>query len=927
MPVVKCAHCGTENPAVMRFCGECAAPLGPAEAGPTARPGGVSAASEPDGLAAGELRLVTVVFADFSGFTTLSEELDPEALRELMTRCFDRLVPVIERFGGTVHQFVGDEVMAVFGVPIAHEDDPERAVRCALCLHEALSAGGAALAPLRLHVGVASGRVFAGVVAVSGRHEYSIMGDAVNLAARLCQQASAAETLVGPEIERRASHMAHFASTGPVKLKGKRASVTPFRLLALKETAPGVDASGVALTFAARGISSPLVGREDELKKLADALEDAGDSRGSIVLVSGEAGIGKSRLMAELRRTPQGRRLLWREGRAVSHGESLSYQPFLEILEQDMGYEPADDEDRRGEKLVGRAKELFREQADEFVPYLATLLNVGLRDDLDLHLGALDSASMGHQVFRAVFRYIATVARRRPLAVVFEDVHWMDQSSVAMVEHILPLVLEVPLVVCVCGRPDPGSPTTRLTETARENFAGRLTEIDLSPLTRAESGSLLNNLVGAQALLPGLARSVLEKAEGNPFFLEEQLRALIDLGWLVPQDGAWRLTQGADELAIPDKLQDVITARIDLLDAATRRVLRLASVIGRSFTFSLLETADEERVDLDLSLMRLQESQLIQAKRGAGDVEYAFKHALVQEAAYESILHPRRRELHARVARGLEALFADHLPDVYSLLAFHYSRAEEWEKAQTYLFRAGNQASRIAADAEALEHYRRALAAYGQVFGDRWDPVDRAAVERRMGEALFHLGKHEEARRHLDQALSVLGHPLPTSPRALRRAVLREVLVQVSHRLLPAWLWRHGRRPRERAITEHCDVLCTIAWIETLGSSRPPDPGEPAPAQRGRDRSTCRSADAWAPVRQHRLSDPTFPVACAALPGTRSAPCAEHGAPAPHRRGLPGARLLPLRDRAGGLGAGGVRRSQRGVRSGWTSPRLAVGNG
>ena len=358
-----------------------------------------------------------------------------------MTRCFECLVPEIERNGGTVHQVAGDEIMALFGAPRAHEDGPQRAVRCAIGLHEALSAAASKdLASLGLHVGIASGQVFAGRVEVSGRREYSIMGDAVNLAARLCERAGAGQTLVGAEVRRRVGSMARFASAGSLRMKGKSSLVTPYLLLSEKELALGAKPVAAGPAVMDRGIGSALIGRRNELEALAQALDDVVAGEGRIILLSGEAGVGKSRLIAELRRTARADRLVWREGRAVSHGDVFSYGPFLQVLEQDMAIGPRDGDEQRCEKLVGRAKELFGDQADEFVPYLATVLNVKLPTHLDPHLDALDSSSMGHQVFRTVRRYLAAAALLRPTVVVFEDVHWMDQSSVALVGHILSLV-------------------------------------------------------------------------------------------------------------------------------------------------------------------------------------------------------------------------------------------------------------------------------------------------------------------------------------------------------------------------------------------------------------------------------------------------------------------------------------------------------
>ena len=798
----KCRACLTENTEGANYCSQCGAKLG----GPL----GVQARSSGAPPEAGERRLVTIMFADIAGFSTLAGQMEPEGLRELTTACFETLVPVIERYGGTVHQFVGDEIMALFGAPVAHDDDPERAVRCAVELMEALSAMSAGGGPgLRLHVGICAGRVFAGEVDVRGRHEYSVMGDAVNLAARLRAEARAGEILIGPEIERRTRHIARCDPAGSLRLKGKSRPVRAYKLLGLSPTHTQAST---------RGLSSALVGRLSQRATLLRACEDLAEGRGAIVSVSAEAGVGKSRLLAEVRRSPEAQRSRWLEGRCLSYGEGLSYRPFLDVLEQDAGCVLADTEEQRREKVFGRAGELFADEAEELIPYLAALLSLRLPGNLGDHLEVLDSGSRGQQIFRTVRRYFARAAAQGPLVLVFEDVHWMDQSSVSLVEHILPLVRELPLLVCLCGRPEPGSPTLRLIDRARADHPGQATRIDLNALSRDESATLVANLVGADVLPVLLGQALLENAGGNPFFVEEQLRALIDLGGLTRENGGWRVTTAADTLAIPDTIQGVLTARIDRLDREPRHVLRLAAVIGRSFNRRVLGVLAGASPELDSSLVQLEESQLIEVRTRAGELVYAFKHALLQEAAYDSIPASRRRELHAQVARCIEDLFADRVDDYLSLLAYHYSRAEQWEKAQHYLFKAGDQAGKIAADAEAVAHYRSAMAAYSQVFGDRWDPVDRAALERKMGEALFGLGNHDQAREHMDRALAVLGHPFPTSPAALKRALLWQVVVQSSHRLLPSLLWKRGSRVSDRATGELCSVLSTITWIDVFGA-------------------------------------------------------------------------------------------------------------
>ena len=332
---------------------------------------------------------------------------------------------------------------------------------------------------------------------------------------------------------------------------------------------------------------------------------------------------------------------------------------------------------------------------------------------------------MGHQLYRASRLYFTRLAEERPLVVAFEDVHWLDASSAALLEHLLPLIDELPLLVCCVARPEPETALTQIEQLARTAYAERATEIALQPLSPAQSETLVRNLVDLDDLPAGLRDLILAKAEGNPFFVEEIVRSLIDLGGLVRDRSTnnYRVTERATTINLPDTLVGVIMARVDRLDEDLKQVLRLASVIGRSFFYRLLAAISEAERELDESLAGLQARELVLERARDPELEYVFKHALVQEATYESILKQRRRELHGKVARSIELLFADRLEDFSGLLAYHYTQAEDWEKAQEYLFKAGDQAGSIAADAEALEHYELAMAAYSQAFGDTWEPA------------------------------------------------------------------------------------------------------------------------------------------------------------------------------------------------------------
>ncbi len=764
---------------------------------------------------AGERRLVTVMFADISGFAALSEKVDPESVRDMMNACFERLVPIVEKYEGTVDKFIGDEIMALFGAPVAHENDPERALRAALEMVDVLAAFNVEHdLNLGLHFGINTGLVIAGGIGTGERQEYSVMGDAVNLASRLEDASERGEILVGSDTYRLTAPLFTFETLEPIRVKGKAEPVQVYRLVGLKAQ------PGRVRGLETRGISSPLVGRDAEFAAVKGCIEQLLNGHGGILSIIGEAGVGKSRLVAEILRSAQndGTELLWLEGRTLSFGQTISYWPFQEILWRYADITEDDSESTAWRKLESRVSALFVENTAEILPYLATLLALEVKDEYAERVKYLDSEAMGRQVFLASRRFFERLAGAQPVVLVFEDLHWVDESSALLLEHLLPLVESVPLLIVGVSRLDPNTPAARLRETAVQNYASCYTEIRLAPLSHIDSAQLMHNLLEIEDLSPRMQEMIVHKAEGNPFFLEEIVRALIDGGAVVhdPATGRWRVTAQIETISIPDTIQGVIIARVDRLEEDVKQVLRTAAVIGRSFLYRVLCAVAEADRGLDHYLAELQAVEFIREKQHVPELEYIFKHALAQEATYESILLQKRRELHARVGQAVETLFADRLEEFYGLLAYHYARAEAWEKAQEYLLKAGDQAGRVAADAEALSHYRQAMAAYARVFGDQWDPVQRAALERKMGEALFRRGEHAQALDHLRRALVYLGKPLPTSRWGVRLAVLREIIRQVGHRLVPGLFLKPLDKTIGMAEQEEARLYEAIGWIDVF---------------------------------------------------------------------------------------------------------------
>ena len=449
------------------------------------------------------------------------------------------------------------------------------------------------------------------------------------------------------------------------------------------------------------------------------------------------------------------------------------------------------------------------------MPYLTSLLTLESKREYAKDLKYVDGEAMGRQIFLSSRRFFERLAKNQPVVLVAEDLHWEDESSTLLIEHLMPLINRVPLLLCGVGRPEAKAPANRLRKVSLKDYERRYTEIRLGPLSQTESAQLMRNLVENQILPARVREIILRKAEGNPFFIEEIMRSLIDRHAVErdPATGRWRATPQIETITIPDTIQGVIMSRVDRLDEELKQVLRSASVIGRSFLYRILRAIEQAVQELDKDLDNLQAIELIREKQKIPELEYIFKHALVQESTYESILLQKRRELHTRVARAIEALFPDRLEEFYGMLAYHYVRAEAWEKAQDYLFKAGDQAGRIAADTEALAHYQQAIETYGLVFEDKWDPLQRASLERKIGEAFYRRGEHQKALEYLDRALGYLGERLPNSRLGVRLGILREVVVQIGHRIFPRLFVKTTEGPVNQAIEEEARIYEVIAWI------------------------------------------------------------------------------------------------------------------
>lgn len=746
-----------------------------------------------------ERRQVTIVFADLVGSTALAGGMDPEDLRSVLGAFLTVAAREVKRFDGTLDKYIGDAVMAVFGAPVSHEDDAARALLAALAIRDAVGelSGGPAEGRLAVRIGVNSGEVVSGVLADDAQRAYTVVGEAVNIAQRIQGAARSGEILASAATQRLARNFV-FGQPREITVKGRTEPLTVHLL------------EGAAPAHALGAPSGALVGRGAEVAVIEAALEAVARGEGRLIAVVGEAGVGKSRLLAEVRR---GGALRWLEGRALSIGLGASYLPFLDVIRGDAGIDEGDDDAAARAKLGARVATLFPAEVDDVLPYLTSLLGLPLlAPDAD-RLRYLEADAMRRQIFRVSRRYLSRLAEEHPLALLVEDLHWADESTVALLEHVLPLIGSSRLAICVTARPDALRRVERLREIALDASAGSVVEIALGPLGPTESGRVVEGVLRSSAA-DDVRALVLAKAEGNPFFIEEVTRSLLESGALERQPTAWRLARAADELHIPDTVEGLIRARIDRLDDELKQTVRVASVIGRTFLYRILRAVTEAERELDAELDELQRIQLIAERERVPELEYIFRHVLIQESTYESILLRKRRELHRRTGEAIERLFAARLDQHYGPLAYHFARAEEWTKAQEYLFRAAEQAGRVSADAEALALYEEAIAAYGRAFGDRWDPVQRGALERKVGEALFRVGEHGKAAEHLHRALGHFGRPFPATKGRVRLGIAAGLARQLGHRLLASRLPEPGMTSIDQVAEERLRSYEVLAWID-----------------------------------------------------------------------------------------------------------------
>ena len=680
-----CQECGFSNPPGFKFCGKCGHDFRQIKEIP------LSISSEQKALSpeapemkipalrdktAGERKYVTALFSDMSGYTAMSEKLDPEEVKEITSQIFGEISRIIGQYDGFIEKFIGDAVMALFGVPKAHEDDAVRAVRAAREIHERVRALSPEVEerigkPISMHTGINTGLVVTGEVNVE-KGTHGVAGDTINVAARLSSLAGADEIVVGPETYHHVEGFFDIEALEPTKLKGKAEPIRIYKVLSPKER--------TGATHRHAGLRADLIGRGVELAQLKEAVETLRKGKGAVFSIYGETGIGKTRIVEELKAALDLNEIQWLDAQAYAYSQNYPYFPLIDLLNKWFQIKEGDAPEKVREKIEAGVESLVGNK-EAVVPYLGSLYALPYPD-----LEQVSPELWKSRLKEAVQAILSGLAKSAPTIICLEDLHWADPSFIELLRFVLSEFKYPALFICVYR---PG--ISLFTSHQLSGLKLQYHEIQLRDLSLSEAQTLLESLLKAKDIPRDLWQYVQEHVGGNPFYLEEVINALIEGKALIHSNGTWRLDQPVSRIDLPSTIHGIIAARLDHMESESKRILQEASVIGRSFLYDILMKVTGLKEKCDMCLSALERMDLIKARSLQPELEYIFNHALTQEVVYNGLLMKEREKIHGRIAGVIEELFSDRLPEFYETLAFHYRRSPSEVKAVEYLVKAGKK--------------------------------------------------------------------------------------------------------------------------------------------------------------------------------------------------------------------------------------------
>jgi class 3 adenylate cyclase/tetratricopeptide (TPR) repeat protein/ribosomal protein L40E len=697
-----CPQCDSENPPDNAFCDQCGFDLTePKEAPPIdyKQPQSYTPKHLVDKILTnrssieGECKLVTVLFADVANYTSMAEKLDPEIVHQIMDGCFNILMNETHKYEGTINQFTGDGIMALFGAPISHEDHAQKACHAALSIQNSIAEYGKKITNdlginFKMRIGINSGPVVVGAIGDDLRMDYTAIGDTTNLASRLENMTKPGTVLVSGNTYKLARDFFEFQSRDQLKIKGKETPQQAYQLIKPSSIETRLQASSI------KGLTK-FVGRKKSMVALKEALKKVTTGAGQVVGVVGEAGVGKSRLLLEFRNLLTQRFYTYLEGRCLHFGGSMGYLPFMDILRSYFEIEEGDREPLIKKKMAEKMAKLDKNLESDLPPFM-DLISIKVEDEEFIKLGPQQKKE---RTFESVRNLLIRVSQEKPLILAVEDLHWIDKTSEEFLNYLIGSLSSTNILLILLYRPE------YIHQWGSKSY---YLKIGLNQLTIQSSADLVQAILEGGEVNPELRELVLSRTSGNPLYIEELTHSLLENGSIQKKDYQFVLSGKDSEILVPDTIQGIIASRMDRLEDNLKRTMQVASVIGRDFAFRILQTITGLRKDLKAHILNLQGLEFIYEKNLFPELEYIFKHALTQEVAYNSLLHKRRKEIHEKIGNAIEQIYPERLEEFYEMLAYHFDQGQVWHRAVEYQVKAGTKARHGYLLQTALDNFNRA---------------------------------------------------------------------------------------------------------------------------------------------------------------------------------------------------------------------------
>ncbi|OLS26365.1 MAG: Adenylate cyclase 2 [Candidatus Heimdallarchaeota archaeon LC_3] len=760
-----CSNCGEELPHQAHFCIKCGTKVISSETNKTGSSSSliehyipkellkkIESAKSSGGIK-NERRIVTILFSDLQGSTAAAEQLDPEEWAEIMNGAFEYLIKPVYKYEGIIARLMGDAILAFFGAPISHEDDPQRAVFTALEILDGIKPYLKKTqekwnVDVDIRVGINTGLVVVGEIGTDMRVEYTAMGDAINLASRMESTAEPGTIQITEFTHKLIAPLFNFEEIGPMNLKGKSDPIVTYKVLS-KKISPG-KLRGLS------GLESPLVGRDDEFNMIIGKISELINGTSNIISIIAEAGLGKSRLLEEthnyfhesqkLTLPDQPRsQVCWLQGVSLSYQMNSPYAPFIDMLTKFFKITP-DLDNNEQYRLIKDKLHQFPE-CRSITPFIANFLHVKpIGEDLD-RIQYLEPPTLREKTFESLLLFFEELSKNYSLILAFDDLHWVDQSSIDFIKSLTESTTKQPLIILVLFRPRKQERSWEYHEYVEREFSHNYTKINLETLDEADSKSLVYNLLKIEGLSNKIRNLILSKSEGNPFYIEEVIRTLIDKKLISKQGKIWQVRSEFDEISIPDTLTGILTARLDQLDDYSRNLVQIASVIGREFSIEILEDITENLEGFDQGISTLEKRELIILKGRIPNPVYIFKHVMIYDVVYNSLLRKTRMEIHSKVAKCIIKFNETNVDEI----ARHYFEGKDFSNALIYIVKAAHRASMTYSNQEAIELYNKALS----IKDNTTDTKLINDIYVGLGQIYTHLGKFEEATNVYNELLAL----------------------------------------------------------------------------------------------------------------------------------------------------------------------------